>query len=159
MASAKSGLDRIRTAAEHLRLMEEDGGSGPLTQEEEKLAEQSEEFVRRFQEAMDDDFNTADAISVIFDLVKFSNTQVKEGSTSLFAKKIYDVLKSLADVMGLILEQEEEMLDQDIEEMIAQRQAARKAKDYQKADQIRQTLLEKGILLEDTREGVKWKKI
>ncbi len=158
MAAAKNGLDRIRTAADHLRRMEETGIQGPLTVEEEKLVEQSEEFVGRFREAMDDDFNTADAISVIFDLVKFSNTQVKEGCTRLFPGKLYSTLKSLADIMGLVLEQEEEMLDREIEEMIAQRQAARKAKDYQKADEIRQTLLEKGIILEDTREGVKWKK-
>lgn len=158
MASAKNGLERIRTAADHLRQRKEQGIRGPMTDEEERLAGQAGEFVDKFQEAMDDDFNTADAISVIFELVKFANTHVKEDSTCSFAEKLYDVLGQLSDIMGLVLEQEEELLDGEIEELIAQRQAARKAKDYQKADEIRQTLLEKGIVLEDTREGVKWKK-
>lgn len=158
MAAAKNGLERIRTAAEHLRQRKEQGVKGPMTQEEETLAGQAGEFVDKFQEAMDDDFNTADAISVIFELVKFANTHVTEDSTCAFAEKLYDVLGQLSDIMGLVLEQEEELLDEEIEELIALRQSARKAKDYQKADEIRQTLLEKGILLEDTREGVKWKK-
>ena len=158
MAAAKNGLERIRTAAEHLRQRKEQGVKGPMTQEEETLAGQAGEFVDKFQEAMDDDFNTADAISVIFELVKFANTHVTEDSTCAFAEKLYGVLGQLSDIMGLVLEQEEELLDEEIEELIALRQSARKAKDYQKADEIRQTLLEKGILLEDTREGVKWKK-
>lgn len=158
MAAAKNGLERIRTAAEHLRQRKEQGVKGPMTQEEETLAGQAGEFVDKFQEAMDDDFNTADAISVIFELVKFANTHVTEDSTCAFAEKLYGVLGQLSDIMGLVLEQEEELLDEEIEELIALRQSARKVKDYQKADEIRQTLLEKGILLEDTREGVKWKK-
>jgi len=158
MAAAKNGLERIRTAAEHLRQRKEQGVKGPMTQEEETLAGQAGEFVDKFQEAMDDDFNTADAISVIFELVKFANTHVTEDSTCAFAEKLYGVLGQLSDIMGMVLEQEEELLDEEIEELIALRQSARKAKDYQKADEIRQTLLEKGILLEDTREGVKWKK-
>lgn len=158
MAAAKNGLERIRTAAEHLRQRKEQGVKGPMTQEEETLAGQAGEFVDKFQEAMEDDFNTADAISVIFELVKFANTHVTEDSTCAFAEKLYGVLGQLSDIMGLVLEQEEELLDEEIEELIALRQSARKAKDYQKADEIRQTLLEKGILLEDTREGVKWKK-
>lgn len=158
MAAAKNGLERIRTAAEHLRQRKEQGTKGPMTQEEETLTGQAGEFVEKFQEAMDDDFNTADAISVIFELVKFANTHVTEDSTCAFAEKLYGVLGQLSDIMGLVLEQEEELLDEEIEELIALRQSARKAKDYQKADEIRQTLLEKGILLEDTREGVKWKK-
>ena len=158
MAAAKNGLERIRTAAEHLRQRKEQGVKGPMTQEEETLAGQAGEFVDKFQEAMDDDFNTADAISVIFELVKFANTHVTEDSTCAFAEKLYGVLGQLSDIMGLVLEQEEELLDEEIEELIALRQSARQAKDYQKADEIRQTLLEKGILLEDTREGVKWKK-
>ena len=158
MTAAKNGLERIRTAAGHLRQRKEQGVQGSMTQEEETLAGQAGEFVDKFQEAMDDDFNTADAISIIFELVKFANTHVTENSTCSFAEKLYGILGQLADIMGLVLEQEEELLEEEIEELIAQRQAARKAKDYQRADEIRQTLLEKGILLEDTREGVKWKK-
>lgn len=108
---------------------------------------------------MEDDFNTADAIAAIFELVKFSNTQTKENSTRLFAERLYDVLQTLTEILGFSLEAKEEILDQEIEDLIAQRQAARKEKNFQKADQIRDTLLEKGILLEDTREGVKWKRV
>ncbi len=159
MTAAKNGLERIRTAAEHLRLMKDQGADGPLTKEEENALEQAEGFTRKFQEAMDDDLNTADGIAAVFELVKFSNTQVTEGSTKLFAEKTYAVLETLTQILGLILEVKEEILDQEIEDMIAQRQAARKAKDFQKADEIRDALLEKGILLEDTREGVKWKRV
>lgn len=158
MAAAKNGLERIRTAAEHLRSMVSQGNGGKLTREESKLLEESKAFARKFQEAMDDDFNTADAIASIFELVKFTNTNVKEGCTRLLAEQLYGTLQELADVLGLLLEREDETLGQEIEELIAQRQAARKAKDYQKADQIRQDLLDRGIILEDTREGVKWKK-
>lgn len=159
MTAAKNGLERIQTAAEHLRQIQKSGRDGELTQDEEKLLEQAEEFTRKFQEAMEDDFNTADAIAAIFELVKFSNTQAKENSTRLFAERLYDVLQTLTEILGFSLEAKEEILDQEIEDLIAQRQAARKEKNFQKADQIRDTLLEKGILLEDTREGVKWKRV
>lgn len=159
MTAAKNGLERIQTAAEHLRQIQKSGQDGELTQDEEKLLKQAEEFTRKFQEAMEDDFNTADAIAAIFELVKFSNTQAKENSTRLFAERLYDVLQTLTEILGLSLEAKEEILDQEIEDLIAQRQAARKEKNFQKADQIRDTLLEKGILLEDTREGVKWKRV
>ncbi len=159
MTAAKNGLERIQTAAEHLRQIQKSGRDGELTQDEEKLLEQAEEFTRKFQEAMEDDFNTADAIAAIFELVKFSNTQTKENSTRLFAERLYDVLQTLTEILGFSLEAKEEILDQEIEDLIAQRQAARKEKNFQKADQIRDTLLEKGILLEDTREGVKWKRV
>lgn len=159
MTAAKNGLERIRTAAEHLRRVKDQGEDGPLTQEEEKLLEQAGEFPGKFEEAMEDDFNTADAIAAVFELVKFSNTHAKEDSAKAFGEKLYETLETLTDILGLQLEVKEEMLDQEIEDLIAKRQAARKAKDFQKADQIRDELLKKGILLEDTREGVKWKRV
>lgn len=158
MTAAKNGLDRIRTAAEHLRRMKDQGEERPVTEAEEKLLEQSGEFAEKFKEAMEDDFNTADAIAAVFELVKFSNTHAKEGGAGAFAGKLYETLQTLTDVLGLELEAKEEILDQEIEDLIAQRQAARKAKDFARADQIRDELLQKGILLEDTREGVKWKR-
>lgn len=159
MTAAKNGLERIQTAAGHLRQVREQGKEGPLTGEETGALEQAGGFTRKFRDAMEDDLNTADAVAAVFELVKFTNTQVKEGCTRLFAERMYDELQTLTDILGLSLEVEEEILDQEIEEMIAQRQAARKAKEFQKADQIRDLLLEKGILLEDTREGVKWKRV
>ena len=107
---------------------------------------------------MDDDFNTADAISVIFELVKFINTNTNENSSKEFVEGLLKQLTTLADICGLILERKEEILDQEIEDMIAARQAARKEKNFKLADEIRDTLLQKGIVLEDTREGVKWKR-
>lgn len=158
MTAAKNGLERIQTAAEHLRQLKGQDTGTVLSEEEDRLLEQAAGFTRKFQEAMDDDFNTADAIAAVFELVKFANTQADERHSGLFAEKLYEILTALTDILGLSLETKEEILDQEIEDLIAQRQAARKAKDFQKADQIRDTLLEKGIILKDTREGVQWKR-
>ena len=102
---------------------------------------------------MEDDFNTADAAAAVFDLVKYSNTTADAGSSKEFLQKLLDRLVSLTDVLGLIVDRKEEMLDGEIEY-----QAARKAKDFARADAIRDELLEKGIILKDTREGVQWKR-
>ena len=158
MTAAKNGLERILTAAEHLRQLKGPDTGTVLSEEEDRLLEQAAGFKRKFQEAMDDDFNTADAIAAVFELVKFANTQADERRSGLFAEKLYEILTALTDILGLSLEAKEEILEQEIEDLIAQRQAARKAKDFQKADQIRDTLLEKGIILKDTREGVQWKR-
>lgn len=107
---------------------------------------------------MEDDFNTADALAAIFELVKFANTNVTEESSSIFAGSLLDELVKLCGVLGLIVVKEEENLDKEIEDLIAQRQEARKAKDFARADEIRDQLLEMGIILKDTREGVKWKR-
>lgn len=107
---------------------------------------------------MDDDFNTADAISVIFELVKFVNTNVSEGSSKAYLEALKQEIVLLSDICGLIVDKKEEMLDEDIEKLIEERQAARKARNFARADEIRGELLEKGIILEDTREGVKWKR-
>ena len=101
---------------------------------------------------------TADAIAAIFDLVKFANTTASAESSKEYLKKLFDLIVKLGDVLGLILDKEEELLDADIEKLIEERQAARKAKDFARADAIRDELLAKGIILKDTREGVQWKK-
>ena len=107
---------------------------------------------------MDDDFNTADAIAAVFELVKYINTTADGTRTKEYLDSLYGRLQSLTDVLGIIIEKKEEMLDEEIEELIEKRQAARKEKNFALADQIRDELLAKGIILEDTREGVKWKK-
>ena len=119
---------------------------------------EAEGFVAKFDEAMDDDFNTADAISAIFELVKFVNTNTSESSTKAFLEALKAEIILLSDICGLIVEKQEEMLDADIEALIAERQTARKEKNFARADEIRDELLSKGIILEDTREGVKWKR-
>ena len=112
----------------------------------------------KFDEAMDDDFNTADAISAIFELVKFANTHADAASSSAFLQALKEEIVMLSDICGLVVEKRKEMLDEEIEALIKERQEARKAKNFARADEIRDILTEKGILLEDTREGVKWKR-
>ena len=158
MEAAKNGLERIVTSAENLRYALEHAQDTAMTAEEEALYAQAQEYVSRFDAAMEDDFNTADAISVIFELVKFINTESSKDNSKAYLVNLYEELKMLTDICGLIIEKEEELLSSDIEKLIEERQAARKEKNFARADEIRNELLEKGIILEDTREGVKWKR-
>ena len=158
MEMAKTSLERIRTAAENQDNALKTAKEGPMTEEELANASEVKFFVEKFEAAMDDDFNTADAVSAVFEMVRFSNSTVKPESTKEYVTLVRDTFRKLCDVLGIILDKKEEVLDSEIEEMIAARQAARKAKDFAKADQIRADLLAKGIILEDTREGVKWKR-
>ena len=158
MESAKTSLERILTAAENLRFLSGNAGDGGLTEEEKDLVSKSEEFVQGFEKAMDDDFNTADAIASVFELVKFINTTANGSRSKEYLDSLYEKLSGLTDVLGIIIEKKEEILDEDIEAMIEKRQAARKERNFALADQIRDELLARGIILEDTREGVKWKK-
>ena len=158
MESAKAGLDRILTGAERLKDLIEQADETDLSSAEMAGLQESEKFTNQFEKAMDDDFNTADAITAIFDFVKFLNTNTDENSSKAYLTGLHDSLWRLADVLGLILDREEENLDDEIEELIQERQDARKNKDFAKADEIRDKLLAMGIVLEDTREGVKWKR-
>ena len=158
MEASKNGLERIVNAADHLKYLMENAQTEAMTEEETKAGSNIETFVKAFESAMEDDFNTADAVAAVFDLVKFVNTTANAGSSKEYLKKLQNRLVSLTDVLGLIVERQEELLDKDIEELIEQRQAARKAKDFARADAIRDELLGKGIILKDTREGVQWKR-
>lgn len=158
MEAAKNGLERIHNAAENLKHLQKNAAEKSMSEEEARLWKDSDVFIEKFETAMDDDFNTADAISAIFELVKYCNTNAGEGSSEEFAEKLYERMKELCDILGIILTKEEEMLDEEIEKLIAERQAARKEKNFARADEIRAILSEKGIILEDTREGVKWKR-
>ena len=157
MEAAKNGLNRIITSVENLNFLLK-SAQGELTEEEEKLLQEAKGFITACDEAMDDDFNTADAVTAIFELVKFANTNATETSSKAFVKALKEEIVMLADICGLIVEKKEEILDSQIEELIQERQEARKAKNFARADEIRDTLLAQGILLEDTREGVKWKR-
>ena len=158
MESARSGLNRIVTAAENLKFLIGSAGSTAMTEEEQEKFAKSAEYVESFEKAMDDDFNTADAIAAVFELVKYINTTAGGDSSREYLESLLKRLVSLTDVLGIIVEREEEILDADIEALIAERQAARKERNFARADQIRDELLAKGIILEDTREGVKWKR-
>ncbi|MBQ8878978.1 MAG: cysteine--tRNA ligase, partial [Lachnospiraceae bacterium] len=158
MEAAANGYERIVTSVSNLNYLLKSAVSDTMSAEEEGLVKEAEGFVAKFDEAMDDDFNTADAISAIFELVKFVNTNTSESSTKAFLEALKAEIILLSDICGLIVEKQEEMLDADIEALIAERQAARKEKNFARADEIRDELLSKGIILEDTREGVKWKR-
>lgn len=158
MEAAKNGLDRILTAAEKLRDAIAAGNDNGLTDEERADINEAGKFVEKFEEAMDDDNNTANAISAVFELVKYSNSKIDENSSKDFAIALYEILLRLTDILGIIVEKEEELQGDEeyIEEMIAKRAEAKKNKDFALADQIRDELDAKGIELEDTREGTKW---
>lgn len=158
MEAAKNGLDRIITAVDNLKHKEENLSNETLSDKEKENINSAKEFELKFKNAMEDDFNTADAISAIFELVKFANVTVDEASSKEYVKYLKELIITLNDVLGIISEKKEEILDEEIEKLIEERQEARKSKNFARADEIRALLLEKGIVLEDTREGVKWKK-
>ncbi len=158
MEAAKNGLDRIVTSVANLNFLLENAKDGELTAKEQELVDEAKGFITKFDEAMDDDFNTADAVSAIFELVKFTNTNVSEESGKAFVQALKDEIVLLSDICGLIVDKKEEILDTEIEALIQERQDARKAKNFARADEIRDTLAAQGIILEDTREGVKWKR-
>ena len=158
MEAAKNALERITDAAANLKDRKAAAQTETATDAEKELLAQAQEFVKKFEEAMDDDFNTADALAAIFELVKFANTNVSEASSAEFAGALLDTMVKLCDVLGLKAVKTEEILDKEIEDLIAERQEARKAKNFARADEIRDELLAKGIILKDTREGVKWKR-
>lgn len=158
MESAKNSLERIVTAAGRLNDLIAAATEADLTEDEKKKLEDMKQYRLKFEEAMDDDLNTADALAAVFELVRFANVEVTEGSSRLFAEMVKQELLLLCDILGLRVERKEETLDEEIEAKIAERQAARKAKNFARADAIRDELLAKGIILEDTREGVKWKR-
>lgn len=158
MESAKNGLDRIITAVSNLTELENIAKDGELTSKEKEVLDTTNEVFNKFEASMDDDFNTADAIAAVFELVKLANTNSSTDSTKAFISQMKKKIITLTDVLGLKVEKENEMLDEEIDSLIAQRQQARKDRDFKRADEIRDMLLEKGIVLEDTREGVRWKR-
>ena len=159
MEAAKNGLDRIITAVDNLKSVITATSMTQMSDVENANVAKIDEYAKRYDEAMDDDFNTADAISIIFELVKFANTTVDDKTSKEYATKLLDEIIGLSDILGLIVNKEAGSLDAEIEELIAQRQAARANRDFAKSDEIRDQLLAQGIVLEDTREGVKWKRV
>ena len=157
--AAKNGLDRILTAYEKVSDMADKAAEQELSAEEQENSKKIDALKEKYEVAMDDDLNTADAISVIFEVVKLSNTTVSETSSKQYCQKLVTVIRQLCDILGIEVTREEQLLDTDIERLIEERQQARKNRDFARADEIRNQLLEQGIALEDTREGVKWKKI
>ena len=159
MEASKNGLERIRTAVGKLaELQQKAQGAVSMTAAEQENAAAVKDLVAKYEAAMDDDFNTADAVSAIFELVKLSNSTADEKSSPAYVSYLKETIEKLCDVMGIVTEVKHEALDAEIEAMIQARQEARKAKNYALADEIRGKLSDMGIILEDTREGVKWKR-
>ena len=158
MEASKNGLDRILTAVDNLKFLSQSAVRKDITEKEQEYLDDISELRNKFDGAMEDDFNTADAISAIFEIVKAANSNVTSDNSLTVIETTLEYITKLCDVLGIITSKEEELLDDDIEELINDRQNARKNKDFKKADEIRNLLLEKGIILEDTREGVKWKR-
>lgn len=158
MEASGNALERIITCVEQLKHHLENAAGEELNETEKGLLSEIEGLVRKYEEAMEDDFNTADAIAAVFELVKLTNTQAGAGSTKAFLQLLFDKIVGLCDVLGILVDKKEEVLDEEIERLIGERQAARKNKDFARADEIRDQLASMGIILKDTREGVQWKR-
>ena len=155
---SKAGLERLYNAKERVEFIISKLSDDAENAEELKLEEELNSFRQRFIEAMDDDLNTADAVSIIFELAKFMNSNVNEKSTKEFAKKVLDEFNELTGVLNVVNKKQDDMLDEEVEKLIEARTQAKKNKDFKLADEIRDELLNKGIILEDTRQGVKWRR-
>ena len=157
MDSTRNGLERLYSAKQNLEfLLQKDLPEGNQKEDAEKgkIDQYKDDFIR----SMEDDLNTADGIAAVFDLVKYVNTNLGDESSRETLEYAYETLMELANVLG-ILTKKEEMLEEEIARLIEERNQARKNKDFQKSDQIRDYLKDKGIVLEDTRDGVKWKRL
>ncbi|HZK37813.1 MAG TPA: cysteine--tRNA ligase [Clostridia bacterium] len=158
LEAAKNGLDRLYTGKNNLEYLMENADDEASTENEEKWFENLKQYKNRFNEVMDDDFNTADGIAVIFDLIREINTNVDEKTSKQTLQGAYNLFMELTSVLNL-LGRKEEILEGDIEKLIEERQKARKEKNFELSDKIRDDLKEKGIILEDTPQGVKWRRI
>ncbi|URN84925.1 cysteine--tRNA ligase [Acetobacterium wieringae] len=158
LKQAASALERLYTAKFQMDFLLEFATTKSATEAEQVWIDSLAKYKNDFIAAMDDDINTADAIAVIFELVRDLNSNLDATSSQPAIIAGQNTFAELTGVLGLAVKEKETNLDEAVEDLIAQRQAARKAKDFKRADEIRDELLAKGIVLEDTREGVKWKK-
>ena len=159
MESSKNALERITDAAARLRDRQAAASVQEASEDEKKMMQEEAAFVTKFEEAMDDDFNTADAITVLFDLVRDYNTNITIDSSKELCEKALELIRSLGAPLGMLQKQtKKESLEDEIESLIEQRQEARKNRDFALADKIRDDLKARGIVLIDTPQGVRWKK-
>ena len=153
MEQAKAGLGRMRNAKETLKHLIANG-NGEMTDAEKEALAGYDKYRQEFISAMDDDLNTADAISAIFELITVINTAVRDGASREFAEKSLDTLMELASIVGLLQQDADKAVDDDIQALVDERQEARKAKNFARADEIRDMLKARGITLKDTPQGV-----
>ncbi len=156
MIQSRNALARMHHAEENLRHLKQHG-EGEMTEKERSLWENISSFRGRFEEAMEDDLNTADAISAVFELIREVNTAVRDGASGEFAGKCLDLLKELTGILGILSDggSEEDGISEEIKALVEERQEARKAKNFARADEIRDILREKGLAVEDTPQGPK----
>ncbi len=150
---AQTGLERIYTCLDNLEFLAQNAVSGEI---DDDVKEMCSSYKKSFCEALDDDFNTSLAISVLFDFARDINTNITSVNNKETIMEVYDMLKELGGVLGLLQKQQDKTLDEDIEKLINERQQARKQKNFALADKIRDDLKAQGIILEDTPQGVKW---
>lgn len=158
MESAGAGLDRIKNAYKSLLFMESKA-EGTMSEAEKDLNKEADKFRTQFESAMDDDFNTADAVTSIFEIAKFANVNVNENSSKEFITAIREKMLMLCNILGIKPYDEikgEQISEEEVEALISERTAAKKAKDFARADAIREELSSKGVVIEDTRAGVRW---
>lgn len=154
MEQARASIGRMENCKEQLEFLEKEGKDGAMTAAEAEAVEGFDRYRQEFIKAMDDDLNTADGISAVFQLVTAINTAVNSETTKEFAAKAMDTLMELADVLGLLQQKSEDALDEEVMKLVEERQEARKAKNFARADEIRDILKDKGITLKDTPQGV-----
>jgi cysteinyl-tRNA synthetase len=157
LRQAQSGLERLYNVKNNLLFKINHAKNETAGEDEIKWLESLSSHTRAFEEAMEDDMNTANAVSALFEMAKDINIHINDDTSKETLQAAYNAFMKLADILG-ILTKSDELLDEDIQKLIDERQLARKNKDFKRADELRYTLKQKGITLEDTKEGVKWKR-
>ncbi|MDG6877425.1 Cysteine--tRNA ligase [Clostridium perfringens] len=159
LESAKASVERIYNAIGNLENLIDEVSIEEMNEEEKAYLESLNKYKEKYIEKMDDDFNTADAITAIFDLIKDTNTNITIDSSKELAQKALELIRELGAPLGMFQKSTKGNLEEEIEALIAKRQQARKDRDFALADKIRDELKDRGIVLEDTPQGVRWKMI